>query len=121
MRAADASGYMATEITLNMAKALRKLHLSRRRKQISKYVKKEVARRLKMEVENVKLSNTLNRQLLVKYVKNPRALKLSIENKEGKSIVTLPLQAEAKTAQAQQPQQKPSTAKQSQKTTTPAH
>jgi len=115
--------YMATEITLNVAKTLRKLHLSRRRKQISKYVKKEVARRLKIKVEDVKLSNALNRQLLVKYVKNPRALKLSIENKEGKAIVTLPLplQAEAKTAQAQQPQQKPSTAQQSQKTAMPTH
>ncbi|MEM0074622.1 MAG: hypothetical protein QXX70_01865 [Candidatus Micrarchaeaceae archaeon] len=90
---------MATIITLDMAKKLRPLHKSRRRKQASAYVKGEIARRLKLRPENVKFSAALNRYIIAYLVHNPRQLKLSIDMKAGKATANLYLKEAASDTQ----------------------
>ncbi|MGC8548015.1 MAG: hypothetical protein ACP5MC_03410 [Candidatus Micrarchaeia archaeon] len=78
---------MATLLTIDTTKKLRPVHLQNRRIRVSKIVKREVAKRLKISEDQVKLTSTLNKHLLMHFVKNPKKLRLSIESKEGKTIV----------------------------------
>ena len=86
---------MTTLLTIDTTKKLRPVHLQNRRIRASKIVKREVAKRLKISEDQVKLTSTLNKHLLMHFVKNPKKLRLSIESKEGKTIVDLYKQHEA--------------------------
>ncbi|MGC8628805.1 MAG: hypothetical protein ACP5T4_01170 [Candidatus Micrarchaeia archaeon] len=88
-------------LSINLGKKLRKLHTPKRRKQISKIVKKEIARRLKLSKEAVTITGMLNKQL-TRYVQNPKRLKTNVEIKEGKAKADVYVEKEKQAANSAQ-------------------
>lgn len=69
-------------LTIRLGPKLRSLHLNNRRKRASRIIREEIAKRLKLGKEAIRLSSRLNKRLLMN-ARNLDKIVLGIEVKEG--------------------------------------
>ena len=68
-----------TNITLNLRKRLLKVHMSQRRKKVSKYAREAIARFAKVDIAKIRFDSDLNRHLIARVSRKPVAFKVSVE------------------------------------------
>lgn len=78
------------KMTINVRKRILKLHTSRRRQKVADYVKDSVARFAKADRSKIRLSPELNKFLVLRVSKAPKAFEVEVEKKADRVDVILP-------------------------------
>ncbi len=99
-------------ITINMRKYLMRIHTTKRAKKAAGYIKGRVAHYMKLNADNVKISNALNDGLMKGNAKRMKPLKLLVQV-NGSNATVMPFSVasaskDAKPANAAKASEKPS-------------
>jgi ribosomal protein L31E len=68
-----------TNITLNLRKRLLKVHMTQRRKRVSRYAREAIAKFAKADIDKIRFDSDLNRHLIARISRKPVSFKVSVE------------------------------------------